>query len=227
MRPDLSSHHVRHRNMAGDGGFSLLEMLIVIGVMSIVLSVAVGGFDNMSRFFSRENVKSDTQKKARFGLEVMIADIQLAGLNPRGVAGGGVQLATPTSIRVASDLNFDGDFDDAAETITYTLNGNRLEQTNHLGTEAIVENVNNFLLTYSTSMGINWQSPSTSPRSDRLRCSSNSLNRPAETQAFHATTPLASAVETFKGDERWNPHADSFKTKMDLLSISPFSSLQY
>lgn len=148
MRPDLSSHHVRHRNMAGDGGFSLLEMLIVIGVMSIVLSVAVGGFDNMSRFFSRENVKSDTQKKARFGLEVMIADIQLAGLNPRGVAGGGVQLATPTSIRVASDLNFDGDFDDAAETITYTLNGNRLEQTNHLGTEAIVENVNNFLLTY-------------------------------------------------------------------------------
>ena len=116
--------------------------------MSIVLSVAVGGFDNMSRFFSRENVKSDTQKKARFGLEVMIADIQLAGLKPRGVAGGGVQLATPTSIRVASDLNFDGDFDDAAETITFTLNGNRLEQTNHLGTEAIVENVNNFLLTY-------------------------------------------------------------------------------
>ena len=40
-------------------------MLIVIGVMSIVLSVAVGGLDNVSRFFSRENVKSDTQKKAR------------------------------------------------------------------------------------------------------------------------------------------------------------------
>ena len=52
MRPDLSSHHLRHRNMAGDGGFSLLEMLIVIGVMSIVLSVAVGGFDNISRFFT-------------------------------------------------------------------------------------------------------------------------------------------------------------------------------
>jgi type IV pilus assembly protein PilW len=148
MRPDQSSQHAKHRNVGGDGGFSLLEMLIVIAVMSIVLSVAVGSFDNMSRFFSRENVKSETQKKARFGLEVLIADIQLAGLNPRGGAGGGIQLATPTSIRVASDLNFDGDFDDASETITYTLNGNRLEQTNHLGTEAIAESVSSFLLTY-------------------------------------------------------------------------------
>jgi prepilin-type N-terminal cleavage/methylation domain-containing protein len=149
------------RDAGGSDGFTLLELLLVIGVMSIVTAVAVGSFDNIGRFFTRENVKSDTQKKARFGLEALIVDIQLAGLSPSGVAGGGIQLAAPTSIRVASDINFDGDFDDASETITYALNGTRLEQTNHLGTEALVENVSGFQLTYFDRNGVQLPQPVT------------------------------------------------------------------
>lgn len=136
-----------------DAGFTMIELLLVIGVISIVLGAIVGSFDNMSRFFTRENVKADTQKKARFGLDFMIQDIQLAGLNPHEMAGGGILLATPTSLQLASDLNFDRDFGDPFETVTYSLNGTRLEHTNHLGTETLVQDVSDFSFTYFDANG--------------------------------------------------------------------------
>ena len=129
-------------------GFTLIELLIVMAVTVIILAAVVGSFDNMSQFFTKENVKSETQKKVRFGLDVMIQDIQLSGLNPHGVIGSGIQAATSTSLQIASDLSLDGDFDDPFETISYSLNGTSIVQTNHLGSEPLVQNVNEFRLTY-------------------------------------------------------------------------------
>jgi prepilin-type N-terminal cleavage/methylation domain-containing protein len=145
----------RENERRPDDGFTLVEVLIVIAILSIVMGVAVTSFDNISRFFTRENVKSEAQKKTRFGMETMIQDIQLAGLNPRGVAGGGVQAASATSIRLASDLNFDGDFSGPFETVTYALVGAALQQTNHLGTETLVENVSSFRIADVRSVGVN------------------------------------------------------------------------
>ena len=143
----------RMQGLRTDAGFTMIELLMVIGVISIVLGAIVGSFDNMSRFFTRENVKADTQKKARFGLDFMIQDIQLAGLNPYEMAGGGILAATPTSLQLASDLNFDRDFDDPFENVTYNLNGTRLEHTNHLGTETLVQDVSDFSFTYFDANG--------------------------------------------------------------------------
>jgi prepilin-type N-terminal cleavage/methylation domain-containing protein len=134
-------------------GFTLVELLIVIGVVSILVAVIYGSFDSISRFFSRENVKADTQKKSRFALDTMILDIQLAGLNPLGMPGGGILSASSTSLRLASDINFDGDFDDPFETVAYDLNGTRLEQSNHIGTDMLVGNVSAFSFTYFDSAG--------------------------------------------------------------------------
>ena len=143
----------RMQGLRTDAGFTMLELLLVIGVISIVLGAIVGSFDSMSRFFARENVKADTQKKTRFGLDFMIQDIQLAGLNPHEVSGGGFLAATPTSLQLASDLNFDRDFDDPFENVTYSLNGTRLEHTNHLGTETLVQDVSDFSFTYFDANG--------------------------------------------------------------------------
>jgi len=147
--------HIQNRmqGLRTDAGFTMLELLLVIGVISIVLGAIVGSFDSMSRFFTRENVKADTQKKTRFGLDFMIQDIQLAGLNPHEMAGGGILAATPTSLQLASDLNFDRDFDDPFENVTYSLNGTRLEHTNHLGMETLVQDVSDFSFTYFDANG--------------------------------------------------------------------------
>jgi prepilin-type N-terminal cleavage/methylation domain-containing protein len=149
------SHRIENKTPGPkvDAGFTMVELLLVIGVISIVLGAIVGSFDSMSRFFTRENVKADTQKKTRFGLDFMIQDIQLAGLNPHEMAGGGILAATPTSLQLASDLNFDRDFDDPFENVTYSLNGTRLEHTNHLGMETLVQDVSDFSFTYFDANG--------------------------------------------------------------------------
>jgi prepilin-type N-terminal cleavage/methylation domain-containing protein len=156
MRRGSSGRENARRSAAG---YTLVEVLIVIAILSIVMGVAVTSFDNIGRFFTRENVKSETQKKTRFGMETMIQDIQLAGLNPTGTAGGGVQAAATTSIRLASDLNFDGDFNSPFETVTYALAGTNLQQTNHLGTETLVENVSSFRLAYFNAGGTELAEP--------------------------------------------------------------------
>ena len=136
------------KSPAREGGFTMIELLLVIGVISILLGAIFSWFDNMGRFYKNENTKAGTQQSTRFGMETLIQDIQLAGLNPLGVPGAGLIVATATAIQIASDLNFDGDFSDPFENTTYALNGSRLEQTNHLGAETLVDNVSSFSFTY-------------------------------------------------------------------------------
>jgi prepilin-type N-terminal cleavage/methylation domain-containing protein len=140
--PDPFSSPVR------EDGFTLIELLLVLGVIGILMGGISGAFDNLSRLSTKENAKASTQLSTRFGMETMIQDIQLAGLNPLGAPGAGFIVATATAIQIASDLNFDGDFSDSFENTTYALNGSHLEQTNHLGTETLVDNVSGFSFTY-------------------------------------------------------------------------------
>lgn len=130
------------------GGFSLIELLLVMGVISLLLGALFSWFDSMSRFYKNENTKAGVQSSTRFGMETLIQDVQLAGLNPFGVPGAGIVVATATAIQIASDLNFDGDFSDPFENTTYALAGSRLEQTNHLGTETLVDHVTDLRFTY-------------------------------------------------------------------------------
>lgn len=132
----------------------MIELLLVIGVISILLGAIFNWFDNMGRFYKNENTKAGTQQSTRFGMETLIQDIQLAGLNPLGVPGAGLIVATATAIQIASDLNFDGDFSDPFENTTYALNGSRLEQTNHLGAETLVDNVSSLSFTYFDRNGV-------------------------------------------------------------------------
>jgi prepilin-type N-terminal cleavage/methylation domain-containing protein len=136
-----------------ESGFTLIELLFVIGLISILLGAIFSWFDNTSRFYSNENVKAGTQSSTRFGMETLIQDVQLAGLNPLGAPGAGFIVATTTTIQIASDLNFDGDFSDPFEDTTYALNGGRLEQTNHLGTETLLDHVTDLRLTYFDADG--------------------------------------------------------------------------
>jgi prepilin-type N-terminal cleavage/methylation domain-containing protein len=122
-------------------GFSMIELLIVIAILAVLFTFMYKGFERLNRYYTTENVKANTQQSARIGVEMMVQDIRLAGLNPLGTAGAGIVAATPTSLHFTADVNFDGDVADPFEDITYALNGTRLQQTNHLGTETLLEDV--------------------------------------------------------------------------------------
>jgi prepilin-type N-terminal cleavage/methylation domain-containing protein len=138
-------------------GFSMIELLIVIGILAILFTFMYKGFERLNRYYTAENVKASTQQSARIGVEMMVQDIRLAGLNPRGTAGARVVAATPTSFQFTADLNLNGVIDYTItppfEDITYALNGTRLQQTSQLGTETLLEDVNTLAFTYLDDTG--------------------------------------------------------------------------
>jgi hypothetical protein len=131
----------------------MVEMILVLGALAVLFGAIYSGFERLNRSYTAENVKAGAQQSARIGVETMVQDLRLAGLNPLGTAGAGVVAATPTSFQFTADVNFDGDVDDAFENITYRLNGTNLEQSNHLGTEVLLENVSTLAFVYFDDSG--------------------------------------------------------------------------
>jgi type IV pilus assembly protein PilW len=137
-------------------GFSMVEMLLVLGALAILFGAIYSGFERLSRSYTAENVKAGTQQSVRIGVETMVQDMRLAGLNPLGTAGAAIVAAAPTSFQFTADVNFDGDLDDPFENITYVLNGTDLQQLNlNLDPNPVVllENVTNLAFTYFDDTG--------------------------------------------------------------------------
>ena len=94
-------------------GFSIIELMVCIAILAILFTFIYKGFVVLNRYYTAENVKASTQQSARIGVEMMVQDIRLAGLNPLGTAGAGIVAASPTSLQFTADVNFDGLLDSA------------------------------------------------------------------------------------------------------------------
>jgi prepilin-type N-terminal cleavage/methylation domain-containing protein len=135
-------------------GFTLVEVLMCIAILSILFGTIYRTFDTFNRSYAKENVKAGVQQKSRIGIDLMARDIRLAGLDPLGSAGAGFNPANTntTSIQFTADLNYDGDLDDPFEDMIYALNGNLLQQTTDLGsgpvTATLLDNVTALTFSY-------------------------------------------------------------------------------
>ena len=140
-------------------GFTLVEVLVSIAILSILFGTIYRTFDSVNRSYTNENVKAGVQQKSRIGIDLMARDIRLAGLDPLGSAGAGFNPANTNtnSIQFTADLNYDGDLEDPFEDIIYTLNGNLLQQTSDLGsgpvTATLLDNVTDLTFTYMDQAG--------------------------------------------------------------------------
>ena len=140
----------KHRRvLRSSAGFTMIEMLMALAIFSIAFGTIYKSFEHLNRSSTTENVKAGTQQGARIAVDFMVQDIRLAGLNPLGTPGIGLQAISPDSIQFTMDANFDGDDDDTFEDITYALTGSgTLMQTNHLGAEVLIDNVTSLNFTY-------------------------------------------------------------------------------
>ncbi|OGP56723.1 MAG: hypothetical protein A2V65_07860 [Deltaproteobacteria bacterium RBG_13_49_15] len=142
-------------------GFSLVEVLVVIAMVSVMMPVMYYTFTRLARSYTTQDVVGDVQQNVRYGVEYMVRDIRMTGLDPLETAGTGIEVATATTIRVTSDLNVDGDLidpvagQDQFERITYTYDvvNNQLDQILYEGTpsastQALIENVVALNFTY-------------------------------------------------------------------------------
>ncbi|MEE4265563.1 MAG: prepilin-type N-terminal cleavage/methylation domain-containing protein [Desulfobacteraceae bacterium] len=139
--------------LLSSAGFTMIEMLMVLAIISIAFGTIYKSFEQLNRSTATENVKAGAQQAVRIAVDFMVQDIRLAGLNPLGSPGIGIQAATPESIQFTMDANFDGDDEDTFENITYGFNSGNgtLVQTNHLGDEVLIDNITSLNFTYLDS----------------------------------------------------------------------------
>lgn len=116
-----------------EAGFSLLEMLTVVGVLTIVL-LGVGLIvDRMQRQYDAQRRQVEAADNARAALDTLVRLVRMAGNNPRGLAG--LQAIAPDidgngafdSIAIQADWNPpDGALSDPYENIAFFVDDGRL-----------------------------------------------------------------------------------------------------
>lgn len=114
-------------------GFSLIEMLTVLGVLTIVL-LAVGQLvDRLQRQYDSQRRQVEAVDNARAALDTIVRLVRLAGNNPRGLVG--LQAISPDlygigsldAIGLQSDWNpADGALGDPYENIVFFVVDGRL-----------------------------------------------------------------------------------------------------
>ena len=148
-------------------GFTLIEVLVAMVIMSIVLASTYTVLISLRRSYTTQEVAAGVQQTGRMGIDFMVKDIRMAGLDPHNRADAGIENATPTSIRFTLDRwdvpiggsgsgDSDGDVNDNSERITYSYDAaaNELEQILYEATadevepQTLVDNVTNLAFTY-------------------------------------------------------------------------------
>jgi type IV pilus assembly protein PilW len=97
-------------------GFTAIELLISLAIMSIALTSIYSMYMSFIRTCTKEGVKIRVQQNVRSGLDMMIRDIRLAGLDPDGTGDFGIVAVTSQRIQFTVDRDMDGELDDADAT---------------------------------------------------------------------------------------------------------------
>jgi len=121
-------------------GFTLVEMMVALGLMSLVFGMLVAFFVTLTRSTVAQNSAADAQHTARAGVEYVVHDLRIAGLDPRKTAGACIEEISPTGTKVrfttdrcdqpinssGCDLpSPDGDLNDQSEEVTYSYDSER------------------------------------------------------------------------------------------------------
>jgi type II secretory pathway component PulJ len=71
---------------SGQTGFTLVDILMGLAVASVLMVAMVSLFTTVGRSYTTQNVAAEAQQVARAGVELMIQEIRMAGLDSSGSA---------------------------------------------------------------------------------------------------------------------------------------------
>jgi type IV pilus assembly protein PilW len=138
-------------------GFTLVDILVGLAMASVLMVAMVSLFTTMGRSYTTQNVAADVQQVARGGVELMIQEIRMAGLNPTGSAAAGIVDNFDT------DNGFHADHDGRiaptdASNLAFTMDADVDGRIDHCtddsgGCSAEDDNVDNELIAYRINNG--------------------------------------------------------------------------
>lgn len=120
----FSTHHPQDID---NKGFTLIELMITLAIVSILMATLGTLFLNTSRVFTQQMATADLQQEIRASLDIMSRYIRMAGYDPSQSNSFKIETATPFDLKFSADMNDDGtrdattDFDDCEIfTFVYT-----------------------------------------------------------------------------------------------------------
>jgi len=100
-------------------GFSLIELMVAIAILSFVMAAIAGVFSRTSRLYTTQNAAASLQQEVRAAVEFMAREMRMAGYNPQKKANKfDLEVTSATRIRFSSDLNASGKLDDGIDPST-------------------------------------------------------------------------------------------------------------
>jgi Tfp pilus assembly protein PilW len=85
---------------AAGRGFTVVELLVALGMTAVVFGLIVSFFANMSRSTTTQNAAAAAQQSARAGVDFMAQELRLAGLDPLKSAGAGIEEISPAGTKI-------------------------------------------------------------------------------------------------------------------------------
>ncbi len=107
-------------------GFTLAEMLVTLALFSFAMTVIINTYTNLQKAFAAQQLSAEIQQNLRAAMLLMTNEIRMAGYDPTGSAGAGIDTLslTPSSIRFTADINADGSIGNTPrdrEDLTYLM----------------------------------------------------------------------------------------------------------
>ena len=144
----------RRRKTLGSEGFSLAEVLIALGLLSIFMAAVIGLFISIETSYATQNAAAGLQQVVRTGMDIMTHQIRMAGYNPMlikrpvGSEVGFQQDSTDSYIHFSYDLDLDSTLD-TNEDIAYMLEDNKLKLQSSGGYKyTLIDNVSELKFSY-------------------------------------------------------------------------------
>jgi type IV pilus assembly protein PilW len=111
-----------------EGGFTLIELLVTLAIASVILAAIGSVYMGLTRSYTTQNVAADVQQTMRAGIDFVVEDIMMAGLDPLGSSHASFEAASLTSMQFTSDRDMDGEIKDIVdfERIIYQYDNNSI-----------------------------------------------------------------------------------------------------
>ena len=121
------------------GGFTLVELMMVVIILGIISSIGAGVLLQANRYFLMTRTRIDLQKEARAALYVMTREIRQA--KSATIVIDRLSTTQPFYSRITF-TTIDG------VTMSFQQSGNQIQQVVHGGTRALSKNLNYLAFTF-------------------------------------------------------------------------------
>jgi hypothetical protein len=139
-------------------GFSLPEVLVSV-FFAVIFGAMLHEFNRaVFRSVQIQTLRTEAQETARIAVETMARELRAGGYSGSGTPLAPLRLASADAIEIISDLNGDGDTDDANEVIAYSYDETRqaiMRATGNAAPQPMVDHVpaGGFNLSYRDDQG--------------------------------------------------------------------------